>query len=60
MSNKDIDFQFTALPTQLTMLLDVNCTRMMYVLKQLSDFYKDENGIFFRTNADLVQQARIK
>lgn len=56
---RKIDFQFTAVPSKLMTALDVNCSRMLFVLCQLSDQYADEQGIFFRTNADLVEQSGL-
>ena len=57
--NKKIDFQFTAVPTQLMTVLDVKCKSMLFTLCQLSDYYADEQGIFFRTNADLSEQSDL-
>ena len=63
MKNKDvekkIEFNFTAVPTMLMTALDVNCRNMLFVLCQLSDYYSDEHGVFFRTNADLIQQTKM-
>lgn len=56
---KKIEFNFTAVPTMLMTALDVNCRNMLFVLCQLSDYYSDENGVFFRTNADLIQQTKM-
>ena len=58
-NEKKINFQFTAVPTQLMIALDVNCRSMLFTLCQLSDYYADENGVFFRTNADLVEQSGL-
>ncbi|MBR4854166.1 MAG: hypothetical protein IKU88_05510 [Alistipes sp.] len=57
--NKTLDYQFTAVPTQLMVLLDVNCRSMLFTLCQLSSYYADENGKFFRTNADLSEESRL-
>ena len=56
---RKIDFQFTAVPSKLMTALDVNCSRMLFVLCQLTDQFADEQGIFFRTNADLVEQSGL-
>ena len=56
---KTLDYQFTAVPTQLAILLDVNCRSMLFTLCQLSSYYSDENGKFFRTNADLAEESRL-
>lgn len=56
---KKIEYQFTQVPTKLMILLDVNCRSMLFTLCQLSSHYADENGRFFRTNADLVAESRL-
>ena len=56
---KSLDYQFTAVPTQPMILLDVNCRSMLFTLCQLSSYYADENGRFFRTNADLSEESRL-
>ena len=58
MSNKNIDFQFTTVPTNLMIVLDVNCRCMLFTLCQLASYYEDEYSKFFRTNADLVEESR--
>jgi len=54
-----VEYQFTQVPTKLMILLDVNCRSMLFTLCQLSSYYADKNGIFFRTNADLVAESRL-
>ena len=56
---KSLDYQFTAVPTQLMILLDVNCRSMLFTLCQLSSYYSDSSGKFFRTNADLSEESRL-
>lgn len=56
---KSLDYQFTAVPTQLMILLDVNCRSMLFTLCQLSSYYSDAGGKFFRTNADLSEESRL-
>ena len=56
---RKIDFQFTAVPSKLMTALDVNCSRMLFVLCQLADQFADSEGVFFRTNADLVEQSGL-
>ncbi|MEQ3100335.1 hypothetical protein NXV19_03175 [Bacteroides fragilis] len=56
---KKIEYQFTQVPTKVMILLDVNCRSMLFTLCQLSSYYADENGRFFRTNADLVAESRL-
>ena len=57
--NTSLDYQFTAVPTQLMILLDVNCRSMLFTLCQLSSYYADKDGKFFRTNADLSEESRL-
>lgn len=56
---ENIDYQFTAVPTKLMILLDVNCRSMLFTLCQLSSNYADKEGKFFRTNADLSAESRL-
>ena len=56
---KSLDYQFTAVPTQLMILLNVNCRSMLFTLCQLSSYYSDSSGKFFRTNADLSEESRL-
>ena len=56
---KKIEFQFTAVPSKLMTALDVNSSRMLFVLCQLADQFADSEGVFFRTNADLVEQSGL-
>lgn len=56
---KSLDYQFTAVPTQLMILLNVNCRSMLFTLCQLSSYYSDTSGKFFRTNADLSEESRL-
>lgn len=56
---ENIEYQFTQVPTKLMILLDVNCRSMLFTLCQLASHYADENGRFFRTNADLVAESRL-
>ena len=53
------DYQFTPIPTQLFLRLDVNCRSVLFTLLQLSSMYADKDGWFFRTNADLEAEARL-
>lgn len=54
-----IPYQFTATPTNLCILLDVNCRSMLFTLIQLSSYYANEKGFFFRTNIDLQQESDL-
>ena len=56
---ENINYQFTQVPTKLMILLDVNCRSMLFTLCLLASHYADENGIFFRTNADLSLESRL-
>ena len=47
---ENIDYQFTAVPTKLMILLDVNCRSMLFTLCQLSSNYADKEGKFLAKN----------
>lgn len=53
------DYQFTAVPTNLYMLLDNNCRSMLFTMIQLSTYYADQDGWFFRTYADLECESNL-
>ena len=48
-----VGYQFTPMPKQLTHLLDVNLRSMLFALVDASDYFADEDGWFYRSNADL-------
>ena len=56
---KEKEYNFTAVPTQLMILLDVNCRSMLFTLCQLHSYYANEDGIFFRTNSDLSSESQL-
>ena len=45
-----IGYQFTAVPTNLYQCCDINVRSMLSTLVQLSSYYADRDGWFFRTN----------
>lgn len=59
MLQKQIEYQFTAIPTYLYNCLDMKCRSTLYCLIQLSTYYaKEENGgWFYRTYEDLEVQS---
>ena len=59
MKKNEIPYQFTAMPVNLTACMDNNCRSMLFTLLQLSSYYADEDGWFFRSNADLQAQSRV-
>lgn len=56
---KIIDFQFTAMPTNLMACMDLNCRSMLFTLIQLSSYYAKDDGWFFRTNEDLRAESKL-
>ena len=48
-----VGYQFTPMPKQLTHLLDVNLRSMLFSLIDISNYFADEDGWFFRTNDQL-------
>lgn len=59
MKKNEYKYQFTAMPVNLTACLDNNCRSMLFTLLQLSSYYADEDGWFFRSSADLQAQSRL-
>ena len=53
------NYQFTQVPTNLFILLDNNCRSMLFTLIQLSSYYADEDGWFFRTYSDLEAESNL-
>lgn len=58
-STEKITYQFTKIPTNLFILLDNNSRSMLFTLIQLSSFYSNNDGYFFRTNADLSEESNL-
>ncbi|MBD5172080.1 MAG: hypothetical protein HDT02_02515 [Bacteroidales bacterium] len=56
---ENIGYQFTPTPTNLMACLDNNCRNMLWTLIQLSSYYADNEGWFFRTNEDLKAQSGL-
>lgn len=61
MENKEneIEYQFNAVPMNLMACCDLNCRSMLWTLVQLSSYYADNDGWFFRTNEDLRVQSQL-
>lgn len=57
MENKE--YQFVQVPINLFILLDNNCRSMLFTLIQLSTYYAEEDGWFFRTYADLEAESNL-
>ncbi|MBQ7854983.1 MAG: hypothetical protein IJ352_08215 [Muribaculaceae bacterium] len=58
-TTNNLNYSFTAIPTNLFFSLDNNCRSMLATLVQLDSYYRDGNGWFFRTCADLQDQTRL-
>lgn len=56
---KEVGYQFNAVPTNLMACCDNNCRSMLWTLVQLSSYYADKDGWFFRTNEDLRAQSQL-
>lgn len=52
-------YNFVQVPTNLFILLDNNCRSMLFTLIQLSTYYADEDGWFFRTWQDLEDESNL-
>lgn len=61
MGNKEdeVGYQFNAVPMNLMACCDLNCRSMLWTLVQLSSYYADKDGWFFRTNDDLRAQSQL-
>ncbi len=59
MEKVNVEYQFTAIPTNLMACLDINCRSMLFTLIQLDSYYADDEGWFFRTNEDLRAQSQL-
>lgn len=55
----NIEYQFTAIPTNLMACLDINCRSMLFTLIQLGSYYADSEGWLFRTNEDLRAESQL-
>lgn len=54
-----IPYRFIPIPTHLFLCLDNNCRSVLFALIQLSSFFADDKGWFFRTNADLEAETNL-
>lgn len=57
--NAEMTCQWTAVPTNLFMCCDNNVRSMLFTMIQLSSYYANEDGYFFRTNADLQEESNL-
>lgn len=55
----NLEYQFNAVPTNLMACCDVNCSRMLWTLVQLSSYYAEKDGWFYRKNEDLSAQSHL-
>ena len=55
----NVGYQFNAVPMNLVACCDLNCRSMLWTLVQLSSYYADKDGWFFRTNEDLRVQSLL-
>ena len=58
-NNRNINYSFIAVPTNLFFALDNNLRTALTVLLQLSSVFADQDGYFFRTNEDLQQDLKM-
>lgn len=49
MKKENINYKFTAIPTNLFYLLDNNCRSVLFCLIQSSNYYSNKDGFFFMT-----------
>lgn len=55
----NVGYQFIAVPQNLWSCCDLNCKSLLTTLVQLSGYYADEDGWFFRTNEDLRAESDL-
>lgn len=55
----EMGYQFTAIPINLYLCCDINVRSMLFTLVQLSSYYADNDGWFFRTNEDLRAESQL-
>ena len=58
-NNRNINYSFITVPTNLFFALDNNLRTALTVLLQLSSVFADQDGYFFRTNEDLQQDLKM-
>ena len=56
---KKIDYQFVAVPLNLFCRLDKNLRSVLFSLIQLHSYYAEDDGWFYRKNADLGAQSDL-
>lgn len=56
---KEKKLSYIATPTNLFACLDLNCRSLLSTLIQISSMYADEQGWFFRSNGDLVEESKL-
>ena len=59
LNDKEINYQFTPIPTKLFYLCDNNTKSVLFSLIQLSSHYADANGYFYRSNGDLENETGL-
>lgn len=57
-TSRTLNYSFIPVPTNLYFALDVNLRNALTVLVQLSNFYADADGYFFRTIEDLMKDFK--
>ena len=55
----EIAYQYVAMPLNLMLCCDNNVRSMLFTMIQLSSYYANEEGYFFRTNADLQAETNL-
>ena len=56
---KEKKLSYIATPSYLNACLDLNCRSLLSTLIQISSVYADEQGWFFRSNGDLVEESKL-
>ena len=53
------EYQFISVPMKLFMCMDANCAKLFTTLIQLSSYYANEDGWFYRTNEMLQDDSKL-
>ena len=59
MKKEKINYKFIAVPQKLYKVLDNNCKIVMTALIELDSVFADNDGWFFRSNSDLIEETKL-
>lgn len=59
MKKEKLNYKFIAVPQKLYKVLDNNCKIVMTALIELDSVFADNDGWFFRSNSDLIEETKL-